>query len=457
MLGRKLSRREFLKGLAVTAGGTALAACAPQAVQPSAPQAAAPVAKAPETVRVSSWFVDESVVKMYEVIYGEQDGIEIKYEPTSWGEYHTKLMTQMVANTAPDVPMTDALFFGEYGRAGRFANLAPLIEDTPYFDKSKLLVDPWKQYGWEEELIGLDYSANCGNYTFLFLNMEMMDELGLRDELPLWDSGKFDTLTWHGYVELCQEIKKGMPDLYPVDAPVGWYDMLASAGPAEWVDGLTTTGYYETEALVNRPECVEPIQELVDFVSVHELAPPAAERKAFKGSMFDAHQTVMGQRWFYVDKEADFEIGYLQHPWYKNRWQYYGGNTWMLNKKSERIEQAWTFLSKFCSDWDIQQSMCDQYEPGVYETKKHIDAMADDNAQKIINKINVSRNPNASECSPCTEDVEWLFRSFGGRAPLELFDVMRAELDNAFLGEKTVQEAMDDVVAKMNPIIEEKL
>jgi hypothetical protein len=34
---------------------------------------------------------------------------------------------------------------------------------------------------------------------------------------------------------------------------------------------------------------------------------------------------------------------------------------------------------------------------------------------------------------------------------------MRAELDNAFLGEKTVQEAMDDVVAKMNPIIEEKL
>ena len=137
MSAKKMNRRDFLRGVVVAAGGTALAACAPKVVKETVevervvqetvivegtPEVvekvvtATPPPMSTEPLRVGSWFgtMFDSTIAMYE----EKFGRKVVHGHTPWAEYQTKIFTEMAAGVPPDVVLLEGTFGAQNYKTG---------------------------------------------------------------------------------------------------------------------------------------------------------------------------------------------------------------------------------------------------------------------------------------------------------------------------------------------------
>ena len=260
----KVTRRRFLKGLAAVAGGTALAACAPQIVKETVIVEKAVKEIVKETVVVEKAVeqrvietvvvekevaVDRKVVETVIVteervvekekvvtatpiplnlagelrlmhwwgtafsegsdtikVYEDKTGVKVLEEPSPAGGV-PKIMTMLAAGTAADAFMVDAPANGLYYPKDV---LLP-VED--FFDQfgvevNKFPFDPYFENGYMGHVMGL--SLFPMQTVVLFLNKEKADETGM--DLPVWgdsNSAALDTFdTWH-WADLLEFAKLG--------------------------------------------------------------------------------------------------------------------------------------------------------------------------------------------------------------------------------------------------------
>ena len=453
MSSERLSRRDFLRGMALVAGGSMLAACAPPATEappeptkPSEEATSAPP-EAAEPLRVSGWH--GTLLDGAHAAYEEKFGRKVSYEHTPWGEYHTKMVTQMAAGTAPAVVCMDGLFNGENYKSGLIEAIDSRL-DAADIDPEKWGVDPSVENGYNGQTLSV--SMNYVDTVMMHVNMDYLDELGIRDEFPTMGTPEFDTWGWDKFLAFCDKLKKvssgGEVEVWPLDRELGWEYIFSGNGPAWWFDDMEN--YEETECTVNSPACVEAMQATIDLVREQEYAPFPAQREAFGAEMWAAGKSVIRLHWPYETLEKDFEADFALLPFMKNRFYKMCTNQWGLTAGGDRKEDAWHYMLAMSTDWDVGQGLIPHGLVPPYEPKKQIETEPE-GEQKRIHQVILQRNEKFSDCSQCTENMVWYKRIFGGKVPVLFNDTLRAEYENALLGDKTVQEAMDAVAAKINP------
>jgi len=202
-------------------------------------------------------------------------------ESTPWGEYSTKLLTQMVGGVAPDVVMVDSYWQGEW-----FKVLLPLDDslDAHGVDNSKWDADPWMQCGNDGKIYSLS-QVYCPNWQ-LVVNRTLAEQEGI--DLPDWgDDGpaaNYDEWRWDDLVELLKAMTKvnsdgeveqwGLANSTARFGATSLYFMYSNGAQA--LDDLW--GYNETEALIDSEESVQALQDYIDLTLVDKVAPTPAQR-----------------------------------------------------------------------------------------------------------------------------------------------------------------------------------
>jgi endogenous inhibitor of DNA gyrase (YacG/DUF329 family) len=148
-----------------------------------------------------------------------------------------------------------------------------------------------------------------------------------------------------------------------------------------------------------------------------------------------------------------FEQAYIAYPIDKHRCQNIGANFWAVNKDSKHLAEATEFAILGTTDWDILEEQMG-FSLAPYETRKHIDVMPAGPFREC-HEISLSRQ-RFSKCPQCQDDVVMFTRWYGSRGLS-----FRTEMGNAIgailMGEVGVQEAMDEVKAKVDQEIQEKI
>lgn len=201
-----LSRRQFLNGLAITAGTTALAACVAPVAGPSAGTSdGAASGAAPGTERASLTFMnwDEVAGSPFAIAldaFTEATGIQVDIQPTPSQDYGAKLRTELSAGTASDVFRVDDDDVRGLALEGVFLDLQPFVETSDievsnYFERV---------FDFPLQPEGQRAAWSIGNQPrVIFWNVDMFDEAGVSHPPTTWTS---EGWTWDDFLAAAQAL-----------------------------------------------------------------------------------------------------------------------------------------------------------------------------------------------------------------------------------------------------------
>jgi multiple sugar transport system substrate-binding protein len=135
---------------------------------------------------------DERTVAVTQLFMEQNPGITIETEPTGWAGYWTKLNTQRVARSLPDIMQQDYAYIEQYN--------TQLLDMTPFVDNGIIDVSDWPQSGidlgmMDGRLIGLSMGINAWG---MGVDPEVLRNAGITINDVTW--------TWRDYEEIALTI-----------------------------------------------------------------------------------------------------------------------------------------------------------------------------------------------------------------------------------------------------------
>jgi ABC-type glycerol-3-phosphate transport system substrate-binding protein len=304
MSGRKISRRQLLKGAAAGAAGLALSGCAvaatPQVVEKIVEKevTAAPVQKVSLKV-LDAWGPGPWAVELYS---GWATGLaekvpeaHVEFIPTLTGEVSTqKTAALLAAGTPPDITLgSDVRFAFE----GVILNLAPFFEADAEVQSWQ-----WNPPSWDFVNI-IDREGNKLLWAFpgnsdariIYVNLTAFKEAGLEyDPKKHW--------SWDEFRAACQALTKRKAD--------GTAEQLAFNGFGSWYGDLYVWANYAggdfweidpntdwvVRATLDSPQCLEAIEFWYKLYAEDKVGPLAVEQGT-QALQFLAGTIVMQPSW----------------------------------------------------------------------------------------------------------------------------------------------------------------
>ncbi|WP_162909711.1 ABC transporter substrate-binding protein [Aggregatilinea lenta] len=401
----------------------------------------APSAEAQDatSIRVTTWESGDALEPWDQAIASFEEAypdIDVTLEPVPQ-EYGTKLLADIAAGTAPDVYQVGdgdvARFVGE----GIVEPLDPFINGEDGLDMSVFLpgLASFGQINGETYLLTKDYSS-----LVLYYNKDMFDAAGVEYPTADW--------TWDDLLTAAQALTGD--DQWGIQLPDGWGDWLWTRGIFPLMvqngttiiseDGLTVDGYMNSEATVNT------LQWYVDLFLKEKVAPTNEDVAAFAGvDLFTSGQVAMlwTGHWPMKDYQAidGFNFGTMGLP----AGPVSKGNTlcwsgFAMNSAGENKDAAWTFMKYIAagdgaeafSNYALTAVQSIAEAQGLTEDEYEGPIVADlENVQPIPD----SYSPYFAEC------VDTPFK---------------AHLEEVFLSDVSVQDAMDAAVAEAQACLDEK-
>jgi ABC-type glycerol-3-phosphate transport system substrate-binding protein len=460
----RISRRDFLRASAGGAAAALVAACIPVASPAAEEQGAAPM-EAVE-LSISHWWGNAfSEGSNALAVFEEKTGIKVVEDQAGGG--NEKMLLQFAAGTAPDALMMNSPGNAPFFREGLLLPVDDALA-AQNVDNTKWATDQLLENGYKGKIMGL--SLFPMQTIMIYANKGLVEETGI--ELPVWgDSTKdassdFDTWTWDDLLELGRRATKrrddGTVEQWGLDASWGglgsfwdhWKYPIYDLGGTEFDDAW---GYEETECLINSPECAQAIQRHVDLILKENVTPTPEASSGIEGGLFRAGKltavwSYSGAHIFPPD-EISFEQIYISFPWDKRRAMGVGANYWAVNKDAQNLDAAFTWTILDTTDWDLLEEQM-PFSLAPYDTQTHLEQLPA-GPYREAHLITLSRT-NMSACAQCTENVVFYPRWTGGRNTI-FGREMSAALGKIYLEEMTVQEALDDVKAKVDVEIQENM
>lgn len=209
---RSLSRREFLRGAAVLAGGSLLAACGAQHTPaPEAPaQAAAPAttteagqaAASGKKIVIWGWpAADKAYESFLADFKAEHPDIETDIQMMQTADEHSKLLTALAAGTgAPDVGMIEINHIDKFVVKGGLEDLlAPPYNAGKY--QQDMVEYKWRQGSTPDGRL-VAFPWDIGPATF-FYRRDLFEEAGLPSGPE--EVGQL-TKTWSGFLDVSKKL-----------------------------------------------------------------------------------------------------------------------------------------------------------------------------------------------------------------------------------------------------------
>ena len=389
-------------------------------------------------VRVGSWDSGnalepfDNAISSFEEKYPDID-VQLESVPQ---EYGTKLLAQIAAGTAPDIMQIGDGDVARYVREGIVEPLDPFITGDNPLDMSVFYpgVGEFGVVGGTTYFLPKDYSP-----LVLFYNKDIFDEAGVEYPTEDW--------TWDDLLSAAQALTTN--DRWGIQLPGHWGDWLWDRGIQPFLvqngatmiseDGLTVEGY------LNSPEAVEALQWYVDLFKVHGVAPSREDVEAYAGANLFQNGIVAMQwtgRWplkDYKDAGLNFgTVGLPAGPAGKGNVLCWAG--FALNPASENKDAAWTFL-KYIGAEEGAEEFANYALTAVQPIAEAQGLTTDEHDAPILADLENAaqipdfRTPYWSEC---------------------VLDPFKNNMEQVFLQDKAVQQAMDDAAAEGQACLDER-
>jgi len=441
---RPVSRRDFLKLGGTTAAALALAACSTPATPTAAPQAAAtpqPQAAAKETVelRLTFWgdLADMPTWKAgIDKWTQTTPTTKIKWENTPWGDYWTKLQTEMAGGTSPDVVGMVSMYSQQYIRQGSLFAMDDSISASPDINMADFWPNIMKAYEWKGKTYCLPYdlSTMCMMY-----NKKLFDEAGVAYPTE-W--------TWDEFLAAAQKLTKdttgnGKIDQFGFILPAfDWtIDVPLGMNKARFIseDG--------TKCMLDTPEAIETIQWLADLRNKYHVSPTPGE--AGDIPLFETGKAAMTwgnpefvqnlvQRIGPPRKNDKFLWDVCYFPKKQQLANAMQGGSFSIGHTTKYAAQAWEFV-KFYTSAPLLDDMVGKPSRGIPGRRSVAKSLVNDqNPEHQQFFLDAVDQPSVSTFIPAYQ---------------QSIDIMHKYTDQVFLGQMTAADACPKVVAELNPIL----
>ena len=322
---------------------------------------------------------------------------------------------------------------------------------------SKWNVDPALEVGYNGDILALSLFTMQGRSVYL--NLDLVRAAGYDESaLPLYGNDNFDMWHWDDFVEFLQAVT--------IQASDGTYEQYGYAGAIRDATSLAYQmasysadlvddpwSFAETEALLDADVAIQAAHDVIDLTIVHGVAPTIEAQQGIEGGLFRAGIAAATIGWTnqsLLAAELPFELGFMHMPFTERRVHGVGANHWSVNKSSEHISAAQDAALIQTTDYEVGQALVDLAATiSAYDPAYYLDTLPEGDLG-VITRIMLARLAGMSDCDYCTEDVNMFNRAGFGRKGRFLQDTVRAEMEKALIGEKSVEQAMQDADAAID-------
>ena len=438
----RISRRGMLKLIGVGGAGMTLAACgagspaaAPVAqktdtkTEPVAPTTA-PVVAETGAIRVLVCCATPAEEPLRNKFNSEFEaanpGIKVNHELLPGGQnYFEKLQTLLAANTMPDVFDMWEGYVQPYAANNALLPMDDLIKSDKLVSKDDILPAVIPAQSYQDKSYAFIYGFMPGPAS-LYYNEDHFKEAGLPVPTPEW---KWDDVR-NAALKL-QKGKDGKVERYGINFDnwfVVWQYMM-------WSNGAEVFNADESKAAFNDPKAAEAIQFWYDMVNKDKVAPSQADAQAL-GSMakaFGSGQISMrlGNYWDLGDlkdvKGANWKAVLSPRSNGGGRSWYMHLGCWSISAQSKMPIASWNYARDF-----VLKRPIDSVTPYVPPLKSLMSTFKGPDHDRLgyaaipemVAKPGVLRIPGA------------------GAKFDKIQGMIQAELDLAFIGKKSVAEAL---------------
>jgi ABC-type glycerol-3-phosphate transport system substrate-binding protein len=438
MSNKSLSRRQFLRGAAfVGVGVPFLQACGsgPPAAEDSdsGAEAAAPSMEM-TTVRYAQ--VIGPLDKQVDMFNEQSDTVHVEFELVPWGEHADKLLIDVAAGTAPDLWFIGGPWWIQIKRKKVALSISEFLANDPDVVMDNFEFPADSDWGMVDgDIYGLP--TNSVILRGLAYSEKRFEEAGL--DLPN------ENWTFADVAAAGPKLNRG-EESYSMPAPLLAGDLYLTT---IWQNGGQIINEDETKCLLDQPEAVEAIEQLVAWTEF-SMKPgqhgalgdfPTASGKIAMWPMVLADW----DSWLKVTANDETDQWMTYWPSVSNppAVDVYAGSVHMeaIWSQSENIDAAWEFFI-----WRaINQDSLD-YQITLFP----INYRMEETVKSAIT--------NERQADFLTLHLPITGRSTGeywGPSTTEILNAFRSEYELAILGEKTTKEAMEAATKAIDVILED--
>ncbi len=438
MSNKRLSRRQFLRGAAVVGASVPfLQACGggPEAADEadSGSEAAEPTM---EKTSVRYAQVIGPLDKQVDMFNEQSDSVHVEFELVPWGEHADKLLIDVAAGTAPDLWFIGGPWWIQIKRKKVALSISEFLANDPDVVMDDFEFPADSDWGMlDGEIYGLP--TNSVILRGLAYSEDRFAEAGL--DLPN------DEWTFADVAAAGPQLNRG-EESYAMTSPLLAGDLYLTT---IWQNGGQIISEDESKCLLDQPEAVEAVEQLVAWTEF--------SMKPGQHAALGDFPTASGKIAMWPMVLADWDT------WLKvtandetNQWMtwwpsitnppavdVYAGSVHMeaIWSESDKVDAAWEFFI-----WRaINQDSLD-YQITLFPINYRMDATV---------RSAITNERQAAFLTLHLPITDLSTGEYWGPSTTEILNAFRSEYELAVLGEKTAREAMEAATAAIDVIIED--
>jgi len=386
-----------------------------------------------EPVTITFWHTYTVETTEYETLKNElipkfeteNPNIKVNEVQNPPDDFHTKLITAIAGEEVPDIARVDIIWVPELAQLGA---LAAINENASFSSIADgVFPGPLSTCKWGDNYFGLPLSTNT---QVIFWNKSMFEEVGINNPPTNWDE----------FATACKELtNQGTSWGYLYGDTTGWslLPWILSGGGRLTDENITTASGY-----INGEKSVSAIQFIVDLATEGYIVDYTTSGVGV-GDGYVAKQFGMffgGPWWFSIigGQYPDAEINTALFPSGDGgSITVTGGEDLIIFEKSQNKEAAYKFMEFMLSE-ETQLTMAETGQLPVLSVIAESDFIKNHPYYPIF--LEQLKTAQARTPHPGWQKMD---------------DALSLGIQEAISGQKSVQEAMDEVADKVNSIIEE--
>jgi len=362
-------------------------------------------------------------------------------------DYETKLFTMVAGGNAPDVFWGGIDIYREYAYRGLLLDITDQVKNDPIIGKPGYFVEPW-----EEERCAIEgrwYGiGSCWTLIHMFYNKEVFDEAGA--EYPPVDPDK--AWDWSHFVEIAQKLTSKADSKWGAYIPTAWwmpYDPFIASNGGEYVNK-------EGKVALDEPEAVEALQQIADLTNKLQVAPYAVDLQKLGLGAWQMLATgrlgmLVDGSWALQDiSKLGFKFGCAALPKFKVPVTTMQAHLHVIYKDTKHPEEAWEFLRFLASDY-YQLSLC---KVGLWLPSHSSLFTPEGLEQWITPEVHPEGYANLT-AKYMDKYARILYMPIGWRKAS--VSIISPGLEPLWLGKKTAQECVNEMVPKANATLAKEL
>jgi len=360
----------------------------------------------------------------------ENPGIKVDYETVGWDDYFTKLQTQVASKTEADTFELNYENFVTYASKNALYDMDALMAQDTAFDPSVFNETALNAFQLDGKQYGLVESFSN---VVMFYNKDLFDAAGLAYPDASW--------TWQDELAAAQKLTDADAGVWGTFAPIQFWEFYKTIEQ----NGGKIFNEDKTEVLIDSKENVETLTWMIDKINKYNVTPNDAKMSGQSdGDMFKAGKIAMlrsGIWMFGSFADADFNWDIALEPGNTQKAHHFFSNGVAISKNTKNPEAAWEWVKFYTSSQEAAEiRVASSWElPALTDETllaAYLEQSPPESREVVFEALNTLVVPPVIE--------SWN----------ELTDIVGQELEQAKLGQKTPEQALQDAKVALEQLIQ---